>query len=148
MGFALKGAMNMTRVPTSVQDLLNFCNEHGTIWQAAPTTIGLTAAQVTAFKAVAGDATTAVSAQQAAKDAAKASTTTANKRVLMLRQSVAGMIRSITTFAAAQGDPAAVYAAAQIPPPRPLGPASPPASPPTSRRPSTTRGTSPSGGGA
>jgi len=46
----------------------------------------------------------------------------------MLRQSVAGMIRSITTFAAAQGDPAAVYAAAQIPPPQAAGPASPPAS--------------------
>jgi hypothetical protein len=47
----------MPRVPTTVQDLLNFCSEHGTVWKTAPTTIGLTAAQITAFKSVTRDTT-------------------------------------------------------------------------------------------
>ncbi len=119
----------MPRVPTTVQDLLNFCNEHGTVWQAAAATIGLTPAQVTAFKTVTSDATAAVAAQATAKEAAKSATVTSRKDIALLRTSVAGMIRSITTFAAAQANPDAVYAAAQIPPPQPRTPSEPPGQP-------------------
>jgi hypothetical protein len=121
--------MSMPRVPTTVQDLLNFCSEHGIVWQTAPTTIGLTAAQVTAFKAATGDAVAAVTAQQAAKDSAKASTIGANTKVKALRSSVAGMIRAITTYASAQADPNTVYQNAQIDPPSPRSPSEPPGQP-------------------
>lgn len=119
----------MPRVPRTVQDLLNFCNEHGTTWQVAPASIGLTAPMVTSFKTTCGEAISAVAAQQAAKDAAKAATITSNKSVKTLRLSVAGMIRAITTYAATQTNPETVYAAAQIAPPSPQTPSEPPGQP-------------------
>jgi hypothetical protein len=123
--------MNMPRVPTTVQDLLNFCSEHGVVWTAIPTpgSIGLTAAMITAFKTATGDAVTAVTAQSAAKDTAKASTIGANTKVKALRTSVAAMIRAITTYAAAQADPNIVYQNAQIDPPSPRTPSEPPGQP-------------------
>lgn len=119
----------MPRVPVTVQDLLNYCSEHSTTWTPSPTTIGLTAAMVSAFKTASMDAATAVAAQAAARDAAKATTLTANAKVKALRRSVAGMIRSISTYAAAQSDPSVVYAAAQIDPPSPRTPSEPPGQP-------------------
>lgn len=119
----------MPRVPTTVQQLLNFCSEHGTVWTPSPATIGLTPLMVTAFKAATTDAVTTVAAQQAAKDAAKAATIGANIKVKALRTSVAGMIRAITTYASAQVDPNVVYQAAQVDPPSPRSPSEPPGQP-------------------
>lgn len=119
----------MPRVPTTVQDLLNFCDEHGDVWTIAPTSVGLTAGMVTAFKAVTDTAIADVAAQLSAKEKAKSTTVTANSSVRALRQSVAGMIRAITTYASAQSNPATVYAAAQIAPPAPRTPSEPPGQP-------------------
>jgi len=119
----------MPRVPTTVQDLINFCEEHGEVWETAPTSIGLTATQVTNFKTVTGSAASAVSKQSADKATAKSSTITARTAVKDLRTSVAAMIRSITTYAAVQADPNAVFAAAQLEPPQPRTPSEPPGQP-------------------
>lgn len=118
----------MPRVPTRIDELLSFCAEHSEVWSTAAS-IGVTPAQATAFKNAYLAASGAVSTQNSAKDAAKAATLTANARVRDLRQSAAGMIRSITTYASAQADPNAVYAAAQIDPPSPRSPSEPPGQP-------------------
>lgn len=119
----------MPRVPTTVQDLINFCELHGEVWETAPAAIGLTPAQLASFKSATGSAASAVGKQTAAKSAAKSSTVTANEAVRDLRRSVAAMIRSITTYAAVQPDPNAVYAAAEIDPPQPRGESEPPGQP-------------------
>lgn len=119
----------MARVPTKVQDLLAFCTEHDTVWQAVSGSIGLSAPQIASYKAALGDAAAAVTAQNAAKTGAKAATLVANDKVKALRANVAGMIRTITTYADQQVDPIAVYAEAQIDPPAPRGPSVPPGQP-------------------
>ncbi len=119
----------MPRVPNTVQDLINFCNEHATTWTPAPTVVGLSSAQVSLLKTQTGDATAAVAAQLAAKDAAKATTLTANTKVATLRKTIAACIRSIVTYAEAQADPMAVFAAAQVDPTAPRTPSQPPGQP-------------------
>lgn len=119
----------MARVPTKVQDLLVFCNEHDVVWQAVSGSVGISAPQLASYKAALSDAASAVTAQNAAKTGAKAATVLANDRVKALRGSVAGMIRTITTYADQQLDPMAVYAEAQIDPPSPRGPSVPPGQP-------------------
>lgn len=119
----------MPRVPTKVQDLLNFSKEHAVTWTPVAAAIGISPAQLTAYKAIVGDAEMGLTTQTAAKDAAKSATLTANGRVRELRTNLAGMIRSITTFAEAQADPNVVYAAAQIDPPSPRTPSEPPGQP-------------------
>ncbi len=121
----------MPRIPTSVQDLISFCSEHGNTWQTAPTAVGLSSGQVALLKTQTGDATAAVAAQQAARDAAKAATLTANTKVATLRRTIAACIRSIVTFAEAATDPMAVFAAAQIDPTSPRTPSQPPGQPNT-----------------
>ncbi len=59
-------------LPPRVQDLLDFCDQHATVWNVAPPGIGLTAAQVTAFKTLGGTARTNFNAQLAAQTAANA----------------------------------------------------------------------------
>lgn len=119
----------MARVPRNVQDLLNFCIEHDSLWQSVGSTCGLSAPQIAAFKTAVGEAVGAVSAQSSAKAGAKAATVLANDRVRELRTSVAGMIRTIVTYADTQGDPMAIYADAQIDPPSPRTPSEPPGQP-------------------
>ncbi len=119
----------MPRVPSTVSELIAFCNEHVATWTSSPTTVGLTAAMVTDLKNKAGAASDAVSAQNAAKEAAKAATLTANKKVSDLRKAIASCIRSIVTFAEAAADPMAVFAAAQIPPTASPTPSQPPGAP-------------------
>lgn len=119
----------MARVPSKVQDLLDFCTEHDTLWQAVGSSVGIPPALLTQYKAVLGEAVAAVTAQNAARSDAKAATVLANDRVRELRASVAGIIRSIVTYADSQGDPAAVYAEAQIDPPSPRSPSEPPGQP-------------------
>src|SRR4051812_40290248 len=100
----------MPRVPSNVQDLINFCAEHASVW-TSPTTTGLTAAQVSSLKSQADDTANAVAEQLAARNTAKATTLTANTQVSTLRKKIAACIRSIVTFAEAQADPMAIFAA-------------------------------------
>lgn len=119
----------MARVPRSVQDLLAFCTERDATWQSVSGSIGVSAAQLASYKAALSEATDAVTAQNAARTGAKAATLVANDKVKALRTSVAGIIRTIVTYADQQTDPIAVYAEAQIDPPAPRGPSVPPGQP-------------------
>ncbi len=119
----------MPRVPTSVSDLLQFCSEHAATFTPSPTTLGITAADVTKLKAAVSEAQAAVTAQSATKDAAKAATLTANTKVKNLRTMIGNLVRTIVSFAEAAADPSAVFAAAQLDPTSPRSPSVPPGTP-------------------
>ncbi len=87
------------------------------MWNAAPTTVGLTAAQVASLKTATEAARLAFNNALAARQASKAATTTLNGNAGIMRGQVADLIRQIKAFAELQSNPASVYAAAQIPPP-------------------------------
>jgi hypothetical protein len=91
----------MPRVPTSVSGLIDFCGDHASVWQSAPSAIGLH----------------------------KAATLTANGKVSALRKMIASMIRTIVNFAEDATDPDVVFAAAQIDPTSPRTPSVPPGQP-------------------
>ena len=116
----------MARVPTKVQDLLNLCGTLGPVWSAAPASLGITPLQASGFVDATAQAVEAVAEQAAAKKAAESATSTARSKVSDLRSNIASVIRSIDTFALASSDPAAVWAAAQIPAPQPRTPSEPP----------------------
>lgn len=118
-------------VPTRIPDLLQWAETHGDTWTAAPATIGLTAAQVTAFKTKTANARGAVFNQDLANQAKLAATTTVRNDVSTLRASASDLIAIIKGFAENSANPAAVYAAAQIPPPAPPTPVPAPGKPNT-----------------
>jgi hypothetical protein len=99
------------------------------VWNVAPPGIGLTAAQVTAFKTLSGTARTNFNAQLAAQTAAKAATTTSQATIKSLRTNAGELLKFIKAYALTQSNPATVYAAAQIPPPAVPTPAAPPGTP-------------------
>jgi hypothetical protein len=68
-------------------------------------------------------------AAQAAREASKAATTSLHKDVAAMRDQVASLIAQIKAYAELQSDPAAVYAAAQIPMPQPATPLPAPGKP-------------------
>src|SRR5262245_47814833 len=94
--WSTEGNTAMAILPTKIQDLLDFCDLHGNVWEAAPAAaIGLTAAQVTAFKALAAAARDAYNDQQADIAKARASTVTANTAAGAVRQSAADLLKVI-----------------------------------------------------
>jgi hypothetical protein len=104
-------------LPPNKLDQIQFCEDHTSVWSAAPTTIGLTAAMCTSLTSLTGDARKAYDNAQAARQASKAATTEYNAAVTAMRSKAAEMIGQIKAFAALQASPAAVYATAQIPQP-------------------------------
>jgi hypothetical protein len=119
----------MTIVPRNVPELLDWAEVHGDAWNAAPASIGLTAAQVAAFKNKSATARTSVVNQDAANQVKLAATITARSDVGTLRSGAADLIAIIKGFAENSANPAAVYALAQIPPPAPPAPLGPPGTP-------------------
>lgn len=119
----------MSILPAKTQDLIDFCSAHSKVWAAAPTSMGLTAAQVSAFSAKLGNANTSLADQQSAADAARAATTAAHTNVSGLRKSAADLLKLIKAYAETQTNPNTVYAAAQIPPPGQGSPTPPPGKP-------------------
>jgi hypothetical protein len=110
----------MSVYPKNNVEQIEFCEQHLPIWQSAPTTIGLTAAQCTAFENVTKSAREAYDTALAKRDAAKAATTGSNASINAMRLVATDLIRQIKAFAALKPTPtdrAAVYAAAQIPEP-------------------------------
>lgn len=107
----------MAVYPPTVAEQLAFCEGHWPVWTTAPTTIGLTAAQVTAFKAQTIALRTAFDAANAARMASKGATTTLNTQAGLLKTNAGDLIRAIKTYAELQAVPGTVYAAAQIPEP-------------------------------
>ncbi len=106
----------MSVVPTKDLDALQFFETHVPIWQAAPATIGLTAALVTSLDNAAKAARLQLSAQQAAKTAAKTATNTFHGGMTALRGVGGDLIKTIKAFADTTNNPN-VYNLAQIPPP-------------------------------
>lgn len=107
----------MSILPQNQNDAIIFCEAHAPVWSAAPTTIGLTAAQCTVMSGNTTKARTSFNAAQAAREASKAATTTVRRDVGTMRDQAADLIAQIKAFAELQSNPAVVYAAAQIPPP-------------------------------
>lgn len=114
-------------LPTKVQDLLQFITEHAEEWDDAPTTIGLSAAQVTHLKTTLGLAQTAYDHQQSAITASRSATVKAKTLIADARAETADLIRFIKAFAQAQPNPDLIYSAADLPPPAAPSPAAPPA---------------------
>lgn len=119
----------MAVLPASKIDLIQFCESHWPVWQSNATAIGLTAAQVVAFKNQTEAARSKFTNAEAARLESKAATVSLNDTVSDLRGDAADLIRFVKAFADASPSPAAVYALAQIPPPSPRVPATPPGKP-------------------
>jgi hypothetical protein len=112
----------MSVLPDKDLEQIQFCESHYPIWNAAPTTVGLTAAQCTLLNTQTKASRDAYTAAQNARQASKAATTTLHTSVATMKSTVADMIKSVKSFAANSANPGAVYAAAQIPMPQPPTP--------------------------
>lgn len=119
----------MGTYPTSPRAaFLAWCQAHAPVFTINATAIGLTAAQVTAFKALITNAAAAADDQEASKQAAKSATTKATNIFADLRSEASDLVRIIRTFAVTRDDPN-VYVLAEIPPPGSPSPVPPPAMP-------------------
>jgi hypothetical protein len=119
----------MSVLPETVIGQIEFCEAHWPVWNAAPAAIGLTGPQVVELKTATEAARLSFNAAIAARQASKAATTTQNANVGTMRGVAADLIRQIKAYAELQSNPAAVYAAAQIPEPAAPTPAAPPGKP-------------------
>ena len=119
----------MPIVPTRVQDLLQFADDHYNVWLTNAVNVGLLPAQATAFKTAATTARADFNTAMAAEQARKAATITSNASIRTLRTKAADTLALIKAFAENQANPNAVYALAQIPAPAAPSPAPPPGKP-------------------
>lgn len=112
----------MAVLPGGINDLIQFCETHVAVWAAAPTTIGLTAAQVASLTSATSSARITFNDAQAAREASKAQTQLLAVSAGKMRDQAADLVRQIKAFAELQPTPGAIYAAAQIPEPLPPSP--------------------------
>lgn len=120
----------MSVVPSKDVDAIQFFEAHVPIWLASAAAVGLTPALVNGLDSAVKDARNALTAQTAAKQAAKASTTALRNAVFAMRGNGGDLIRTIKAFAATSNNPN-VYVVAEIPPPAAPTPAPPPGQPTT-----------------
>jgi len=118
----------MTVVPNKDLDAVQFFESHVPVWAATPAAVGLTAAQVAALDTATKAARNAYTAQQNARNAAKASTSAYHTNVGAMREIGGDLIKTIKAFAATSNNPN-VYAIAQIPMPAEPAPLPPPGQP-------------------
>lgn len=116
-------------LPETVIEQIQFCEAHNPVWAAAPTVIGLTAAQCTALATATTNSRKSYNDALAARQASKAATTKLHTDATLMRAQVADLIRQIKAFAELQAVPGNVYTAAQIPEPAAPTPAAPPGKP-------------------
>lgn len=116
-------------VPTKIQEKIQWFEQRIAGWQASPAVIGLTALQVTNFKNILLNARAKYDLAQAARMASKSATVVQDSAVAGMADVGADLLSFIKSFAEASADPAAVYAAANVPPPAPPTPAGPPIPP-------------------
>lgn len=114
--------------PDTRLEQIQFAEAHWPIWNSAPTTIGLTAAAVTAIKTATAAARAAHDAAEAARQASKAATTGYYNTTGTMKGLVADAIKSIRLYAQSTNNPS-VYQAAQIPAPATPSPVPPPTQP-------------------
>lgn len=118
----------MGTYPRDRESFLLWCEAHVPVWESAPAAIGLTAAQVTAFKSATNTMRTRVNAQAAALDAARAATESSRQQERLLRETAGDLVRTIRAYALSSNNPG-VYVQAQIPAPQPASPLPPPGQP-------------------
>lgn len=118
----------MSTYPRDRAEFLKWCEAHVQVWQTNAANIGLTAAQTLAFKNLVAALRTLATAQQVAKDAAKAATLANSEGDSETRQLTSDLVRSIRAFATNSDNPN-VYALAQIPAPSTGQPVAPPGQP-------------------
>ena len=118
----------MSTLPTKREELVSWCQNHAGLWTTAPTSIGLTAAQVLAFKNLATATNEDLLAQEAARDAALAATKTVDSSISQLRAEASALVVAIRSYAINTDNPS-VYQTAQIPPPATPGTVPPPGQP-------------------
>lgn len=102
-------------LPSKDEDLIKWFENRQESWDDAPTSLGLSLAQVTALKAATTSARSAMADMEKAKIAARDAVATKNDNVSALRSLGGNLVSIIKAFADAQANPAAVYAAASIP---------------------------------
>ena len=119
----------MSTVPVKDIECIQFFEFHYPIWNSAPpATIGLTPLQLTALDIATKAARNTFTAQQNAKNAAKAATVNFRTAIGTLRNSGADLVKAIRAFAQTSNNPA-VYSLAQIDPPAPPVPRPAPGQP-------------------
>lgn len=107
----------MAIMPDRTQDAVQWCETHVNVWSVSPSTVGLTAGQISLLLNATTDSRAALSAADAARQASKAATTSLNANVSAMRTIAGDLIRQIKAYAELQANPEGVYTAAQIPPP-------------------------------
>jgi hypothetical protein len=119
----------MSLLPTRLEDLLTFMDNHATVWDTNHVALGLSTGQSTGFKSAAGAARLNYNLQLTAITAAKSATVKQQSSTADARGQAADCLKTIKAFALTQPDPNVVYALAQIPPPAIPQPAPPPGTP-------------------
>lgn len=102
-------------IPRTLQEKINFFENHTALWTTNAVAIGTTSAEVTALNTKTEAARTAFDAQQVAQDDARSKTLTLTQAVDAMVNAGADIIKQIKTKAAISGD--GVYALANIPAP-------------------------------
>ena len=118
----------MAVLPESKLEQIQFCESHIPVWSANAVAIGLTAAQVTTLTGQTTTARTSYTAALSTRQAAKAATTTFHNNTKAMRNTAADLIAVIKAYAESKNDPN-IYGIAQIPPPAPPSPSTPPGQP-------------------
>lgn len=117
-------------LPSRIQDLLTFCEQHGELWNTVAAQVGLSSAQASAVKAAATAGRTNFNAANAANEAKLAAYSKSQDTIDALRTITGDAIRTIKAFAEQSGNPSAIYQIAQIPAPS-AGTVMPPPGQPT-----------------
>jgi hypothetical protein len=115
--------------PSRDLEFIQYCSLRAEPWLSSANQIGLTSAQATEFKQLAGDAQATFDAAQIAREAAKVATSNSRLAIRALRSAGSSNVRIIRGFAEQQPDPQKTYNIAQIPAPSPRTPSVPPEAP-------------------
>lgn len=119
----------MSILPRTIQELVNFGNDHYPGWVTNATGIGLSAPAALAFKNAAIDLTAKFTAVAAARTALRNAVMLQNDSVAVFREIAGEDLRIIKAFAESQPVPATVYTLANIPAPAIPSPLPPPGQP-------------------
>ncbi|MBV6457924.1 MAG: hypothetical protein HONBIEJF_01044 [Fimbriimonadaceae bacterium] len=118
----------MPVLPNSNNEIIQFFEQRSTAWTLNATTIGLTAAEMTAFTPLITAARTAFTNAETARQASKNATVTLDSNMLSLTNQGSALIAKIKAFAEATGNPN-VYVLSSVPPPSDPSPAPDPTPP-------------------
>jgi hypothetical protein len=116
-------------VPTTRDELIAFYKQHQPVWASMPESVGLTSGQVLELANRLNVTDFALTEAIDARTVSRTKTQTLDTAVTDLRSYGSSLMSMIRGFAESTGDPAAVFAKAQIPPPAKPTPAGPPLPP-------------------